>query len=379
VSSSTSNSQVRFFLPTYLVAVFLFYGFMAAVVPIFGWDVLGDWNNEWGRAYRSLILTGHITEYNSEYFRSFRHSDLLTAPFVFSVFLLKSKYFSFVGVMWALLAFASVLFLIYGTSESRKASLSSLFALLLLVTPIYENHALVAGYSELAVGLLLLMLYWVYFSKSTPVFSAAALFSLMVLLVMSKSSGVLYLIAGLYAYFSIKFLGVFIKSKKLIFAAACLFELIALRIFYAFVDQFWLEKSIRFTGRNLVIVKNDFGDVFYNTIFMLIVNSSFSVLFLGLAIIFISTLVLNYKEEVLVLFRMIFVTFLTVFSGMLFVDVFYAHSAVNADTSATRFLIPIIPVSILAIWNGVACLKGMPRCKGSSLTNEIENGESKWS
>lgn len=305
----------------------------ANLLPVFGWDVLGDWNIEWGRPFRALVLLEMQAEAYSKYnYDMFRHSDLVTLPFVIAILFFDDYAGQFCALLWLLCALTIGIAIAKGRGE-REFPL--IFLILFLTVPLVENHYLIFGYSELWVSIFLLFLILLFLSDTASTLKICSVFVMLALLNLAKSSGIIYTLALSYAVavFTIQSRFFFSSRVWLIFEGCCFLFVFAM--FY----RLGIEGFFELTGRNISLTTNPPAEVLINLSAMLFLNQSFTILPLMAFMCFVYS---TSNIKIFFIKRFLVASLLIVVAGMGFTEPFFLHSQIGSDTSGSRFLLVLV-------------------------------------
>lgn len=260
-------------------------------------------------------------------------------------------------------------FMLYGYAllQTGRSLLASIIANCGMSIALLENHALITGYAELLMAAVLLgSVIWVseglkYGNRIS--ISIGLLFALSALSV--KNTGILYFSAIVIALAVVK-----IASRRNILGA---FSIITIGlIFYALNFGFDIlllghrlglivsENQLILIGGGwkLPLVENSLVQVTKNQVYSLLINQSFSTVFVGATLI----AVLSFKSRRLEMRFTILICSLTLFSSFflqLFTAYGFEHATPESDTGNSRMLLPMIPVMLTLMVS--ACYRGVLR------------------
>ena len=306
----------------------------ASLMPVFGWDVLGDWNIEWGRPFRALVLLDLMDETYSKYnYDMFRHSDLVTMPFATGILLFEKGAGLFCALLWLCCA---VCIGIYVSKACGNNEFFPFIFILFFTIPLLENHYLIFGYSELWASLFLVLLIILVFSDFSSKFKILSIVLMMALLYFVKSSGIIYMAALSYSFLAAPLQSRFLASDR----AWLIFEVLCFFLVSALLYKLGLNGLFDLAGRSIPLTTNPPTDVLLNFVTIMFVNQSFSILPL---MVFICLCASSTNTQVFFIKRFLMASLLIVVAAMAFTETFFVHSRIGSDTSGSRFLLVLIP------------------------------------
>lgn len=332
------------------------------LTPMSSWDTLeGEWRVP-GYAAKalSLIGTNESEAFHGE-IAEHRHPSTNVLLLSWSGWIAREHGNLGVGIPWFLLYLSCILIVAgcsFTLSGSTTASLLS--AWLTTTLPLLENHALLAGYTEALVTAILLAscsLICVGIRRSKKNLIAMGLL-IAVLLTQTRSTGSAYMAAVFFGYLTA--LG-FSVQKKYLYGAIC----IALIYFFYLASQGFqvglfgitvgwnpTTTTVDYAGRTQLIRELNLSQLAINQFYAMIANNSYSVAIIGLVsalIIQLSTKSRLSPDPSLVFILATFCFGVAFFSATQITEYGMLNALPGSDTLNSRSLMPLIPLSIIAI------------------------------
>lgn len=344
------------------LALVLGLGFFHAVYdPISAWDALaGEWKVP-GYAERAKMFAEQYSE-GTITGESFGHRHAITNVLLmaWAGWVVEPVYGLGASIPWFLLYVSCVLVVTgYVLHSSRSTTLAILVGLCTATIPLFENHALLAGYHEMLITSVLipscaLVCLGIKY-KNTWVTVCGLALSL--LLLATKSTGPAYIGC---AFFGLVFALLYNRSKL---AAAVMIVLSITTVFLAAQFEFgfsvggnmvgWNPESntIDFAGRSQTLLSPDIQRLFLNQFYAFFVNSSFSV-FIAPTIV-ASALILVSSKGILETELVFLAT--TISLGLMFfiatqmTEYGMLHATFGKDTQNSRSMMPFVVLTGLYI------------------------------
>lgn len=358
-------------LMLYLLSLLGMQIYIASLLPVFGWDVLGDWNLEWGRALRSLVEGGcYSREVNSQWYSSFRHSDLVTKLFISACRDSAPKILT--PLVWVAMSIGlAVSGAVYLRQKSSTNAWPSLYGLCVITLPLLENHSLVFGYSELplALGLLMMSLLGARMVCGSHIRYLILVIMMAVICAGIRNTAWIYVVTifgALGVAWLCRFRTLRLSLRWVVVAEVCLICALLMMV------DAQLINDLRILDGSRVLLVNFRGldSVLSSFLYRVATNSSFSILLLAFfsAILGGWRLIFD-KQDVSELAIFYFISISLVMAVLcveLVIEEVAIYGTPQNDTSAGRMLLVIAPVLVFSIFllcRELACkvLQGVSR------------------
>ena len=321
--------------------------FMQTQLPLIGWDAVNHWAPKALEISRAYQLGAQLEDYH-------RHGPLVSS--IFAVPLIVNHEFGVSlpsGLPWLVFMITgAVSSSVFCRAVTRNSVASSLSALLFLSTPLIQNHFLLYGYSELLLGVALMIaltLYAEWHAQGDQSNVAACL--LIVIISLSFRNTSAFYVASIATAFLLVSGG---RRRNTLFALlllGCIGLSFLTPSFH--IDRFGVllaldrsEDVLFVFGKRLQIIQIDIAllkNIVVNQYHALFKNASFSVLFLcfGIALCARAT---HFKENSNLALKVTATAVFVMLLGLSFsqmTDHGMYHAIPGNDTGNSRFIVPV--------------------------------------
>jgi hypothetical protein len=337
---------------TLFVLLLTTYYVLYCFVPSQGWDALDHWH------YQAVMFSEHSKAADASAFQyAHRHPRFL--PLLTAAFSIPGAFTSLTLVPSASTSFLffvsiALTFIGFSLAIGLPVTMSAGLAVLLVTTPIFENHMLVDGYAEMSVTAAMVVSAVCIFlglaqrRKLLTAIGVAAAFSPLLF----KNTGIFYCAVALFGPFALaiaRYPRIYVFILLLLLVCAVIAAFTNDWSVVAFGQRTGFDAAtgeIFFASKRLVFSFADLAQVCEATVHSLLINSSYSVL-LSVAAVSIFSLLLAGAESSAVSRRYLiiagpFVLGLTLMFLSLFTDYGFRFGQVGNDTGHSRFMLPIM-------------------------------------
>ena len=334
---------------TMIIAVITAGIYQHLVLPVQGWDVIDFW---------SYYAHSTLMEPSSPPQSTKPHPVTIVLLQAWSAWCAQEYGFSsMIMVPWLFIA-VTIGIGVYGYALliSQSKFFSALMLYCVLTIPLFENHALIAGYAEIFLtAACVLSVIWFQLSlfKNSLVFAAFGAVTAC-LSVFIKNTGLFYSAALILAY---AFIQLYLRNQRLLLLIV-LMLLLCIGYLFAFgfsIEYFGLKLSLEVqeetrvlhaAGWKMPFAYNGLTAVIRNEVYSLFINKSFSIVATtSLLILFFTKK--NIEIKILVFYCLAILLMLA--GSQLWFDYGFKHAVPSSDTGNSRFSLPLIAIAMLLL------------------------------